>query len=117
MSTLDSSTRPGRAHETIPCAFCHGRGVDPFNALSDRSTCGSCSGRGTVLVPTPHVRCAFCSGNGSYKTYRCPACGGAGAVVALDGPTRTCPDCEGLTYVADSGMVCLTCRGRGIVPE
>jgi DnaJ-class molecular chaperone len=117
MHHAETSPPPIRTHETIPCAFCHGRGVDPFNAMSDLSTCGSCSGKGTVVVPTPHVRCAYCSGSGAYKTYRCLICGGAGVIVALVGPTRTCPDCEGKAYEASSGMACLTCKGRGIVSD
>ena len=124
MSTADASARsaarPGHPHparEIIPCAFCHGRGVNPYAIMSDRSACGSCGGRGTVKVVTPHVPCAFCRGTGSHKTYRCPVCGGAGAVAAIDGPTRTCPDCEGRAFEASSGLPCLTCRGRGIVHE
>lgn len=108
-------TRP--AHKVIPCGFCHGKGVDPFAIMSDLSVCGCCGGRGTVRVPTPHVRCAFCQGTGSHKTYRCPVCGGAGAVATITGPTRTCPDCEGRAYEASSGLPCLACRGRGVVAE
>jgi DnaJ-class molecular chaperone len=115
MNRLKTGSPTAKPHETIPCAFCQGRGVDPFHALSDRSTCGSCQGRGTVVVPMPHVRCVYCSGTGSHKTYRCLICGGSGVVAALVGPTRTCPDCEGKAFESSSGLACLTCKGRGVV--
>ncbi len=117
MNQIRTPTRPARVHETRTCAFCRGRGVDPFNALSDRSLCGSCGGKGTVEVATPHVRCAYCSGSGSHKTYRCLICAGSGVVAAPKGPTRACPDCEGKAFESSSGLACLTCKGRGVVPE
>lgn len=117
MNRMAAATTRVSTHETLPCAFCHGRGVDPFNALSDRSTCGSCSGKGTVTVPTPHVRCAYCSGTGAHKTYRCLICGGSGVIAAPIGPTDTCPDCDGKAFEASSGLACLTCKGRGFVPR
>jgi DnaJ-class molecular chaperone len=117
MNRTATPTRPVRARKTVRCAFCQGRGVDPYNALSDRSTCGSCSGKGTVEVVTPHIRCAYCSGSGSIKTYRCLICGGAGVVDAPVGPTRVCADCDGRACESSSGLACLTCKGRGIVPE
>ncbi len=33
------------------------------------------------------------------------------------GPTRTCPDCDGKAFEASSGLACLTCKGRGFVPD
>jgi DnaJ-class molecular chaperone len=105
-----------RVREAHVCAFCHGRGVDPFNAMSDRSTCGSCQGKGTVEVPVPHVRCAYCSGSGSHKTYRCLVCGGAGVVAAPTGPTRSCLECGGEGCEPSSKLPCLACKGRGVVP-
>ena len=66
--------------ETVVCAFCKGRGTDPFDQLSALSTCGACDGTGTKSVSTPHTSCAFCRGTGSYKTFRCLICGGAGVV-------------------------------------
>ncbi len=116
MNRMESA--PSHLHDREPhtCAFCHGQGVDPFNCMSDGSVCGSCSGKGTVLVPTPHVRCAYCSGTGAHKTYRCLVCGGSGVVAAPTGPTRTCPDCDGKAFEASSGLACLTCKGRGVVP-
>ena len=117
MNQTQTRIRPARPRETRICAFCHGKGVDPYNALSARSTCGSCSGKGTVQVPTPHVRCAYCSGTGSHKTYRCLVCGGSGVIAAPLGPTRVCPDCDGKACESSSGLACLTCKGHGFVPE
>jgi DnaJ-class molecular chaperone len=118
MSPSDTaSTRRPTAREGIPCAFCHGKGVDPFAIMSELSACGSCGGRGSIQVPTPHTPCAFCRGTGSYKTYRCPACGGAGAVAAIAGPTRNCPTCGGHAFEASSGLPCVKCRGRGLVAK
>jgi DnaJ-class molecular chaperone len=103
--------------EIIRCAFCGGKGTDPFNVMSDRSTCSSCDGRGALEVPVPHVRCVFCAGSGSYKTYRCPVCGGAGVGSAPKVPTRTCEECQGSAFDASSGLPCLACHGHGVVPR
>ena len=84
--------------------------------MSDLSVCSACQGTGEVLVTVPHTRCAYCGGDGSYKTYRCPVCGGAGVVPALEGPTVVCPECGGKAADGSSGLVCLHCRGRGVVP-
>ncbi len=94
---LQENTMPKTraTQETIPCAFCKGKGTDPFNVLSSLSVCGACDGRGTRSVSVPHVRCAYCEGTGSYKTYRCAVCGGAGVTAPLADPTRICPECRG----------------------
>ncbi len=116
MSPTQTAMPSARAREEIRCAFCHGRGTDPFNVLSDRSVCSSCGGRGTLLVAVPHMPCVYCDGSGSFKTFRCPVCEGAGAIAAPEGPTRTCPSCDGLAFERSSGLVCLTCHGRGTLP-
>jgi DnaJ-class molecular chaperone len=101
--------------EIIVCAFCGGKGTDPFNVLSDRSVCGVCQGRGTLEAPVPNARCPFCGGSGSHKTFRCPVCAGAGVVAPVAGPTRVCPDCAGSACETSSGLPCLTCHGHGVV--
>jgi DnaJ-class molecular chaperone len=108
-------SRPATRQE-VCCAFCHGAGIDPFNVLSDRSVCGACGGRGIQSVPVPDVRCAYCEGTGSFKTFRCPVCEGAGVTSAPEGPTKVCPSCDGLAFERSSGLVCLGCKGRGVVP-
>ena len=102
--------------ESVPCAFCHGKGTDPYNSLSEITRCEACHGRGTMVVPRPHVACSLCQGTGSDKTFRCPACHGAGVVGLLPEPTVACPDCDGRGSVASSGMECLKCRGQGVIP-
>ena len=99
----------------IACAFCKGKGVDPFDLLSSLSRCEACGGTGHVRAPDPCVVCRFCNGTGSYKTYRCPVCQGAGVVAPLAEPTKTCPECNGRASELSSGLECLKCKGRGRV--
>jgi DnaJ-class molecular chaperone len=101
----------------VPCAFCHGTGIDPFGILSYKSTCSVCGGRRVVSVPAARMRCTHCSGTGAIKTFRCNVCGGKGWVDALPEPTRICPDCGGTgSESSNPALECLTCRGRGRVP-
>lgn len=116
MRALKSSSRHRKHQEYVTCAFCQGHGTDPFSVMSMLSVCSACQGTGRLLVPVPHVRCAYCGGSGSYKTYRCSVCDGSGVVPKLEGPTVTCPDCGGRAADGSSGLVCLHCRGRGAVP-
>ena len=99
----------------VVCAFCKGKGTDPYGILSWKSTCYVCHGKGTVVVKVPHVSCRYCRGTGSYKTFSCAVCRGAGMLPAVSGPTRRCPGCEGRAYEISSGLACLECRGRGVV--
>ncbi|MGC8643683.1 MAG: hypothetical protein ACP5XB_27810 [Isosphaeraceae bacterium] len=115
MGAAMTASHSTKHHEYVPCAFCKGKGTDPFNVMSQVSTCGACQGEGRVLAPLPHVPCAYCGGDGSYKTYRCPVCGGAGVVAAPEGPTALCPECRGRASDGSSGMVCLRCQGRGVI--
>lgn len=101
--------------EKIRCAFCHGRGTDPYNLLSELSQCVVCQGEGWVTVPVPHVACAYCSGTGSHKTFTCPVCEGTGVIEPPAGPTCVCPVCGGLGFDASSGLNCLRCQGLGQV--
>ena len=66
--------------EELTCAFCHGRGKDPFDIMSSLSTCCVCGGNGKVLVPSPAVACAHCKGTGAVKTLTCTTCGGRGSI-------------------------------------
>lgn len=102
--------------ETIPCAFCRGKGVDPYNQLSARSRCEVCKGRGCVQAPMARETCVFCVGTGSFKTFSCPVCRGKGVVAMLSEPTQVCPHCEGRAFESSSGLECLECQGRGRVP-
>ncbi len=101
--------------ELVPCAFCHGKGTDPYNVMSAASRCESCRGRKSVLVVRNHVRCKCCNGAGSDKTYRCPECLGAGVVSVVPEPNAVCPECGGVGFSSSSGLECLKCVGRGLI--
>ena len=102
----------------IRCAFCRGKGKDPFGVFSELSTCCICGGSGTNLVEQPFVPCAYCRGKGVYPRSRltCTACGGVG-VHSLEGRTETCPNClgPGVEPASESGFYCLVCHGAGVV--
>lgn len=101
---------------TAACAFCGGKGKDPFDIMSSLSTCCVCGGRGVVEVPVARVRCAHCGGSGAVKTLTCTVCGGIGVVPAPTGATLVCPECNGAGDDASApSMACLKCRGRGWV--
>ncbi len=99
------------------CAFCDGKGLDPFELLSPVSKCQVCLGKGKVLVEKPVIKCAFCNGTGVYPygvRITCTVCGGKG-VVTVKEPTKECPDCEGTGRSFESKLPCLTCKGKGVI--
>ena len=104
----------------VECAFCQGKGRDPFGIMSALSTCCVCGGTGTVAIKTPYVRCAFCHGTGVYphSHQTCTACGGVGMIPVKE-PYKTCPHClgTGVDPHSEAGFYCLTCRGVGVVEE
>ena len=65
------------------CAFCKGKGSDPYGIMSWLSTCYVCHGKGTVTIPFPNVRCRYCGGTSSHKTFNCLVCGGTGVLPPL----------------------------------
>lgn len=101
--------------EEVTCAFCNGKGIDPFGILSSRSICQVCLGKGKVYIKPPYIECAFCGGTGVYpdKRLTCTVCGGKG-VVTVPEDAKECPDCLG-TGQAPDGLPCLLCRGKGVV--
>ncbi len=101
----------------IKCAFCKGKGKDPFELLSELAACQVCSGTGKVEVIEPAIKCAFCKGTGVYPhigRVTCTVCSGKGMVTA-QGDTGTCSECEGTGQTIDSGLPCINCRGKGVV--
>ena len=104
----------------IQCAFCRGKGKDPFGVFSSLSTCCICGGSGVVSVGSPYVPCAFCQGTGVYPRSRltCTACGGVG-VIPIETPNRQCPHClgTGADPHSETGFYCLTCHGAGVVRD
>jgi hypothetical protein len=64
----------------ITCAFCKGKGKDPFGLLSKLANCQVCIGKGKVEVGLPMEECAFCKGSGIHPHARltCSTCRGKG---------------------------------------
>ena len=104
--------------EELTCAFCGGRGRDPFDVMSSLSTCCVCGGDGKVRVQAPAVACAHCRGTGAVKTLTCTACGGRGFIPHPVSPTVSCSLCKGSGDDASApAMACLKCRGTGWMME
>lgn len=104
----------------VKCAYCQGRGKDPFGVPSRLSSCGVCRGSGVVEVEAPYHACAFCSGTGirPHSRLNCTACKGVG-VIPVKKPTQTCPACggEGKNRRGDSQLYCTACGGAGVVTK
>jgi len=80
----------------LTCAFCQGKGRDPFGLLSVLSTCGACRGAGKVQVKEPHVACRACGGTGiqPFTRLACLGCRGTG-VVTVPEPGEDLPRLRG----------------------
>jgi len=102
----------------ITCAFCKGKGLDPFEILSPASKCAVCGGKGKVRVEEPYIKCAFCHGTGVHPHTRlsCTVCAGKG-VVTFREPKAVCPECKGSGQEALTNLPCLRCGGTGVVRE
>jgi len=76
---------------SVPCAYCGGRGTDPFGIPYPKSNCAVCGGRRTVRVQEPYAPCALCGGTGKMRSRRltCTACKGKG-VVTVPERRQTC---------------------------
>jgi len=67
----------------IICAFCKGKGKDPFGVPSKESKCQVCWGEGKITIAgQPHETCGACKGTGIFLHYRlpCSVCKGKGVV-------------------------------------
>ena len=67
----------------IVCAFCKGKGKDPFRVPSKLSNCQVCIGRGKIsIADIPHEICGACKGTGIFAHHRlpCSVCRGKGVV-------------------------------------
>ena len=101
----------------IRCAYCQGKGKDPFGIPSYLSNCQVCKGKGTVWVFEPFVECSFCTGDGIYPGRRltCTTCKGKG-VVTVRQPAIPCVYCEGTgVHRGDQPLTCTVCGGAGKV--
>lgn len=66
----------------VCCAFCRGKGKDPFGLLSELSTCQVCLGKGQIPMTSPYLPCPACGGCGGEHGTRlvCSMCAGKGVV-------------------------------------
>lgn len=98
----------------VKCAFCRGRGKDPFALLSELATCQVCHGEGEVVVGNPYGKCPFCQGTGVQPHGRmvCTVCGGKG-VTMIKNESAICPDCVGLGKNKENDLPCSACGGDG----
>ena len=70
-------------YQMIVCAFCKGKGRDPFGIPSKLSNCQVCWGKGKVAIADiPHETCGACKGTGIFEYHRlpCSVCKGKGVV-------------------------------------
>jgi len=111
-----SEFEKGEIMAEIKCAFCKGKGKDPFNLLSKLAACQVCGGTGKVKVDEPIIDCAFCKGSGIHPHSRlnCSACKGKGSVTHK-GTKEECPNCNGTGYKVDGNLPCSVCGGKGVI--
>lgn len=107
-----------RKSKTIKCAFCKGRGLDPFGIMSEMATCQVCGGKKAVEVFEPFVDCRFCKGSGVYPTQRlsCTACSGKGVISQETKNGKLCESCNGtgVCSTRGAGFWCVECHGSGL---
>jgi DnaJ-class molecular chaperone len=107
----------------VTCAFCGGRGRDPFGLLSPLSTCQVCGSVGKHTLLLPIAVCAYCQGTGVHPHSRLTStsCQGVGMVYVPEGAVA-CPACSGTGRAAastwpGSPLSCGYCRGKGLVSK
>lgn len=105
--------------EKISCAFCKGKGLDPFGLLAPGSKCQVCSGLGDIYVLKPYIKCAYCKGSGVEPGTRntCLSCKGRGVISEHKGKYTLCFTCRGSGMQQDTGLTCLRCKGAGVFEE
>ncbi len=104
------------SYRTITCAFCKGKGKDPFEVPSKLSNCQVCIGRGEVRVVKPAETCPYCKGEGIFFNHclPCAVCGGKGMVTKIKGGGR-CKECAGDGKEPESDLPCASCYGLGSI--
>ena len=111
--SISEKAAPPKTMAEVKCAFCNGKGKDPWGLMSVLADCQVCKGRGTVMIEEPYENCSVCHGTGVQynKRLNCLACGGKGVLPVREG-MKTCPECGGSGKGA-MGLYCLKCKGRG----
>ena len=102
-----------------PAPSAGARGSTPSTPCPSCRPAGRAAARGPSKVPTPHVRCAYCSGSGSHQDLSLPGLRRrSGVVAALDrahhGPV---PNAKATPSKQSSGLACLDLQGTGIRPR
>jgi len=71
----------------LKCAYCYGRGTDPFGCPSPTSKCAVCGGKGYNRVVVPYAICTACGGTGKLLGRRmtCTTCKGKGVMTVRPG--------------------------------
>ena len=106
----------------VACAFCRGRGVDPFGVPSKLSQCQVCKGRKNNFIIEPYQKCLACAGSGVFKHHRlpCSVCGGRGYLHRIPGKDRTfgCKpeDNKGMLDI-ETGLPCLSAYDLGFIKK
>jgi len=81
-----AATPPGNMVD-LKCAYCYGRGTDPFGCPSPSSKCAVCGGKGYNRVVVPYATCTACGGTGKLLGRRmtCTTCKGKGVITVRPG--------------------------------
>ena len=81
-----TATPPGNMVD-LKCAYCYGRGLDPFGCPGPTSKCAVCRGKGYNRVVVPYATCTACGGTGKTPGRRmtCTTCRGKGVVAVRPG--------------------------------
>ena len=122
-SMIRADREAGRDETVLTCAFCRGKGKDPFGLLSPLAQCQVCAGRGRVVIAAleQFIRpCAFCKGRGIHPLSRmaCSCCLGKGVVI-VEIDSIACPACrgKGVSKALHRPYPCSRCGGKGAVPR
>jgi len=100
----------------LKCAYCYGRGVDPFGCPGPTSKCAVCGGKGYNRVVAPYVACTACGGTGKVLGRRmtCTTCKGKGVITVRPGAGT------GRRFVTSVGAAAPTAaaiiQGRQVAP-
>lgn len=101
------------------CAYCRGKGRDPFGLLSPLAACQVCGGKGRVVIVATEeriIKCSYCQGSGRHRFTRmsCTVCMGRGMIV-VDPRGAPCESCHGSGMAQGKALPCSVCSGRGVV--
>ena len=103
----------------MKCAFCEGKGKDPFGVPSAESRCQVCAGKGKNTLQQKGTRkCNFCNASGKHPIERltCPVCKGYG-VFEFNGEGEMCFQCQGTGREESHYFPCAYCHGYGITKK